>query len=215
MLLGAEVRHRVGGEEDVDPLHEGDEGGRQAPDVCVDAGDDELVACGVLHALLQVGAIEGAVAPLGEHDVVGARGELRDDPGGAGVAQSRTPEVGEQRTLGRVLGGRLGRVDDGHARLAGRSDEGPHPFDRGVELRRSVRAGRVERPDEVLLHVVHEKDGAMRLQAPRGHVVGQAGLGVEAVGADRRNRHESGLPRSEGCGREPLARETLAKVSLT
>lgn len=188
MVGGGEVGHRVGDEEGLHALHERDQGGGQAADVGVDAGQDDLVAAGVEGALPQVRAVERAVAPLGEDGLAGRRGELGDDRGAGVVAQPAAPEVGEQAAVGGILLRRLRGVDDRHPGPSGGEDDAADALHGEVDLGRRIA---VERGDEVPLHVVHQDGRPPRVEQPAGHVVAQTDVGSHRVRLDGGQHRQS------------------------
>src|SRR5690606_25407612 len=122
-----EVGNAVNGQEGLYVLHEGFQGSGHAADVGVNAGDDQLVSAQIAQLLTQIGALEGAVAPFGQHDVLLGRCQLGHD-GLLGVkfggGQAWTPEVVQQSTVFLGLLGGLGGVEHGNSQLVAHVAQG-------------------------------------------------------------------------------------------
>ena len=185
MVGQGEVRHPVRQEEGLDVAHEGVAGSHHAADMAVDAADDQLIPSQRFEHLLQLGALEGAVAPLDQHGVVPLRAQgchhlLLLGP----FVEPRAPHVVEQGAIlrGLILG--LGGVED-------RDAEGLALLAHGGQLlgeRRDQRAVFAIEGGEVLLHVVDQQGGALGIQRPVDLVgLPLAGHGVIVQGWDSHN----------------------------
>ncbi|MNJ53377.1 hypothetical protein D3C77_487620 [compost metagenome] len=185
MVGQGEVRHPVRQEEGLDVAHEGVAGGHHAADVAVDAAYDELIPPLLFEHLFELGALEGAVAPLDQHNIV----RLRTQPChhllqlGA-LVQTRAPHVIEQGAIfgGLILG--LGGVEDRNAEGLALLAHGDQALGQG----RDQRAVLAIEGGEVLLHVVDQQGGAFGIQGPVDLVgLPLAGHGVVVQGWDSHN----------------------------
>ena len=206
LVVGAgEVGRRVGHQERLHVAHERLHGGHHAADVRVDARDQQLVAARVGDQLGEVAALEGAVAPLGQHLVAGLGRELVEDRHHAGVlgvggGRAAAPEVVEQTALrGGLLAGLRG-VDDGDAEHPGAGRERGDVLDAAAH--RLLGAG--ERGDEVALHVVDEQHCPRGVGRPVRAALRQLVGLRQGVGRDGRQAHD-GLS-SSGSGAPDVGR---------
>lgn len=186
MVLGREVRHRVGHHERLDVLHPGVARGHEHADVGVDAGDDDLVATLLAQALQQIGADESAVLPLGEHGVARVGCDLVRDGRQVLVGrESGAPEVLLETALLGALAAGLSGVEHRHA-------EPGRVLLQLRHIRQEFGHGRgpaVVRRQEVVLQIVDEEHRTRGVDGPVDPVGGQLVGGRHGVGGDGGQSH--------------------------
>ncbi len=150
----------------------------------------ELVAALRAQPFAQIGSLEGAVAPFGQHGVFGVWRQGRDEVRAGLVfrcGQAGSPEIVQQCPVGVGLHGGLGGVVHGNAQVAAvvaqAGDGGDQVGDR--RLRHIVFA------QEIVLHVVDQQGGAAPVGAPV-HAVAH-GLAGHGVGRERGDSHGAGF----------------------
>ncbi|GGW46375.1 hypothetical protein GCM10010320_28270 [Streptomyces caelestis] len=100
------------------------------------------------------------------------------------------PQVGDQTPRARRLSGRLRAEDDRQAQGVGEFTQRHDVVD---EFHHGG-APRRERPDEVVLHVVHQQRRTCRIDLPGDVRAGEAGTIRHRVRVDGRQAHGGSLP---------------------
>src|SRR5581483_8075981 len=131
-----------------------------------DAGDNYRVYPQATEDDLQIGAIKGAVATLGDDNLVSLRGDLRIDRDARLTVyqpcslSDRRPEVFKAAHVATIASVGVGSIDDPDTTLA---TEGNGTLESGQHGSPGWRLQRGAWCDEVILHVHHDQDSPLRV----------------------------------------------------